>query len=87
MSLAHLDLCCIQLLAQLRVARPPSSPSRAPLSPLHRPAQVDHCEARGIHAERWNCEVPEQRKASIAKDMACDEPALRLLYTTPGGYT
>ena len=33
--------------------------------------------------QRWNCEVPEPRKASIAKDMVCDEPSLRLLYTTP----
>ncbi|PNW72372.1 hypothetical protein CHLRE_16g673393v5 [Chlamydomonas reinhardtii] len=45
--------------------------------------QVDKCEERGIYAERWNCEVPEPRKASIAKDMVCDEPSLRLLYTTP----
>ncbi|KAG2434182.1 hypothetical protein HXX76_007908 [Chlamydomonas incerta] len=45
--------------------------------------QVDKCDERGIYAERWNCEVPEPRKASIAKDMVCDEPSLRLLYTTP----
>ncbi|GFR47815.1 hypothetical protein Agub_g9592, partial [Astrephomene gubernaculifera] len=45
--------------------------------------QVDKCDERGIYAERWNCEVPEVRKASIAKDIVSDEPSLRLLYTTP----
>ncbi|KAG2447299.1 hypothetical protein HYH02_007629 [Chlamydomonas schloesseri] len=45
--------------------------------------QVDKCDERGIYAERWNCEVPEPRKTSIAKDLVCDEPSVRLLYTTP----
>ncbi|GIL86247.1 hypothetical protein Vretimale_13751 [Volvox reticuliferus] len=47
--------------------------------------QVDRCDERGIYAERWNCEVSESRKASIAKDMVSDEPSLRLLYITPEG--
>ncbi|GIL53905.1 hypothetical protein Vafri_9495 [Volvox africanus] len=47
--------------------------------------QVERCDERGIYAERWNCEVSESRKASIAKDMVSDEPSLRLLYITPEG--
>ncbi|KXZ55754.1 hypothetical protein GPECTOR_2g1304 [Gonium pectorale] len=39
----------------------------------------------GTSLQRWNCEVPDARKASIAKDIASDEPSLRLLYITPEG--
>ena len=40
---------------------------------------------RACVLQRWNCEVPESRKISIAKDMISDEPSLRLLYITPEG--
>ncbi len=46
-------------------------------------AQVAKCEERGIYAEKWNSDVQESKKASLAKDMCCSEPSLRLLYTTP----
>lgn len=31
----------------------------------------------------WNSTVSEDRKRSILSEMVCDEPSMRLLYTTP----
>ncbi len=45
--------------------------------------QVEACLERNIDAAAWNSLLSDDRKRTLAYDLAADQPSTRLLYTTP----
>ena len=46
--------------------------------------QVEKCDECSIEAELWNSSVPPAKLEMLTQELCSSEPALKLLYTTPG---
>ena len=46
--------------------------------------QVEKCDECSIEAELWNSSVPPAKLEMLTRELCSAEPALKLLYTTPG---
>lgn len=45
--------------------------------------QMDRCDEADVHCRSWSSEVDPASKRAIRQDLLSDEPALRILFTTP----